>query len=226
MSTLYINMLGKLTSSPFFFLKPNLVSVVGGAFPHRAGCSVIVEGRLGEARGRSRQINSPTVRAGLLFNGGVSLPNRSQSCLQNRQQHGRGSGAGLWGKSQHGNAAGRPQLHAQGQSQTGSQKQQRPLGSHLLPCVAAHPGRTHHLPAHRPPPGPRGGLCVPGKPDVALPWGTANLLRVSGSCGNPRQSPCLDPAHPLPLLLQPAREVENVRSTEAPLGFVLIVSRE
>lgn len=34
----------------------------------------IVEGRLGEARGRSRQINSPTVRAGLLFNGGSLCP--------------------------------------------------------------------------------------------------------------------------------------------------------
>ena len=46
MSTLYINLFGKLSSSSFFFffLKPNLVSVVGGAFPSRAGCSVLWRG--------------------------------------------------------------------------------------------------------------------------------------------------------------------------------------
>lgn len=33
-----------------------------------------MEGREREARGRSRQINSPTVRAGLLFNGGSLCP--------------------------------------------------------------------------------------------------------------------------------------------------------
>lgn len=50
-------------------------------------------------------INSPTVRAGLLFNGGVSLARRSHRQLQDQQEHGRGSGAGLWGISQRGNAA-------------------------------------------------------------------------------------------------------------------------
>ena len=84
-----------------------------------------------------------------------------------QQEHGRGSGAGFWGNSQRGNAARGRQLQAQGQSQ----EQQHPLGSHLLPGVTPHPGRTHHLPARWPAQSPRRGLCVPGKQDFELPWG-------------------------------------------------------
>lgn len=57
MSTLYINMLGKafffFSFSFFFFLKPNLVSVVGGAFPSRVGWGQVCcgKGRGGRARG-------------------------------------------------------------------------------------------------------------------------------------------------------------------------------
>lgn len=51
-------------------------------------------------------IDSPTVSAGLLFNGEVSLHKRSQLCLWDQPEHGRGPGAGLWGNSQLGNAAG------------------------------------------------------------------------------------------------------------------------
>lgn len=44
--TVYINMFGKLSSSSFFFFSLNqtLVSVVGGAFPNRAGRSVLWRG--------------------------------------------------------------------------------------------------------------------------------------------------------------------------------------
>lgn len=60
MSTLYINMLGKaffFSFSFFFFLKPNLVSVVGGAFPSRVGWGQVCcgKGRGGAGKGRSRQ---------------------------------------------------------------------------------------------------------------------------------------------------------------------------
>uniref|UniRef100_A0ABI7X477 THD domain-containing protein n=1 Tax=Felis catus TaxID=9685 RepID=A0ABI7X477_FELCA len=91
---------------------------------------------------------------------GVSLPRGSQSCLQDQREHGRESGAGLQGNSQRGNAAGGRQLHPQGQSQVSSQEQSK-LGSHLLPAVTPHPGRTHHLPACGPAPGQRRHLCVP-----------------------------------------------------------------
>lgn len=56
----------------FFFLKPNLVSVVGGASPSRVGGAKCVVERGRGRKGSEAVINSSTVRAGLHLMGGLS----------------------------------------------------------------------------------------------------------------------------------------------------------
>lgn len=145
MIVLYINMLGKAFSFSFFFffffLKPNLVSVVGGAFPSWAGR--VAEGRQGEGRVKREErkgINSRGVTAAFLFNGGLSGQKASEVSPR-QQKHGRGAGAGLWGSSPSGNAAGRLPAQARGQDRASSQEQSL-FGSHLLPVIISHPRRT------------------------------------------------------------------------------------
>lgn len=84
-------------------------------------------------------MNSLSLTAALLFNGGLSGQKESEVSPR-QQKHGRGAGTGLRGSSPR-NAAGRFQAQARGQVQASCQEQSL-FGSHLLPVVISHPRRT------------------------------------------------------------------------------------